>query len=555
MNIIKTYYSRHKGLLISVIGLGLFSNALKLAIPLCVGKFYQLALDGGSARSGIFDALFGNVQSINIFFSIFFGILLLRFIVQFAEQYLIGMTGETFSAWLRETLFTKQLHTVYSVFTQKDPGKYLLRYSGDMSALRLFITKGQIGAITDFAFLIMTIGLFGWLNITLTYLLLIAIPAIFLISILINRFMRPSTEKRRDINATNLNFVSERLHAMATIKVMNRSTPEINKFQRNSTKLLEAGKVYQFWNALNKALYPFLLYLLLAFVMLMIYKLLSNNTITADGGTLLIFVMLIIQIIPVVKRLLRSGAIRESGKLSLKKCKLLLEAPEDSREGHAMPVKKGDIRINNLSIKFGGKTIFENASFHFPPKGITLISGTGGSGKSTLLKYISGLTIPESGEIMIDDASTKSYSIFQVRKKITFISQELPLIGKHVYDAISYNRDPDKKHDAMQILSAIGFCDKFQDEVLELPLEKGGANFSTSQQQLLRIARGLITGKKIILLDEPFEGLDDRSARQVAYHLTHISSSHTIILVSKSIPETLFIQHRISLDKLKQPNV
>lgn len=549
MDLLRTYYSRHKGLLVGVIGLGLFSNALKLAIPLCVGKFYQLAFDGGGARSGIFDSIFGDINSISSFFFLFFGILIFRFIIQYAEQYLTGSIGEQFNAWLRETLFAKQLRTSYAVFAKRSPGKYLLRYGGDTSAVQQLLTKGIIGFTADIAFLIMTLLLFSLLSKTLTLVMLIALPIIFLISKLAQRGIRDIAEKRRDLRSGNLNFVSERLHAMATIKVMNRSTPEINKYNRRSKKLMEAGRVYQGWYALNQSLYPFLLYVLLGVVMMMSYSLAQQQGETTDGSTMLVFIMLTIQIIPAYKRLLKAGAIRQSGFISLAKCTEMMDASEDSSEGYALSVRRGDIRIHDLQFTYGDAAVFSNLDVHIPAKGITHLTGAQGSGKSTLLKLICGLYAPEKGEITIDEQAYRSYSLFQIRKRITLVSNELPLLGKTVFEAVSYNRDPDKRQDALKTLAAIGFCRSGDTDALDIKIENGGNNLSAGQRQLLRIARGLLTNKKVILLDEPFEGLDASAIRVIGYHLTAISSSHTIVIASNTIPETLFIQHTISLSK------
>jgi ABC-type bacteriocin/lantibiotic exporter with double-glycine peptidase domain len=338
---------------------------------------------------------------------------------------------------------------------------------------------------------------------------------------------------------------------MSTIKVMNRSTPEINKFNRRSSKLLSAGRVYQKWNAFNQSLYPFLLYVLLGVIMLMTYNLTKKPGQHTDGSTMLVFIMLTIQMIPAYKRLLKAGTIRQSGFISLQKCNDIMQSPEDSTNGYTLSIRRGDIQVNGLQFSYDEIPVLQDIDLHIPAKGITHLTGKQGSGKSTLLRLLCGLYTPQHGEIMVDGLAYSAHSLFQIRKKVTLISSELPLLGKTIFEAIAYNRDPDKRQDAMQILSAIGYCQKNETEVLDMTLENGGANLSAGQRQLLRIARGLMTNKKILLLDEPFEGLDDVSSRVVGHYLTKISGSHTIVLCSSALPETVFIQHTIELTKQK----
>jgi len=127
-----------------------------------------------------------------------------------------------------------------------------------------------------------------------------------------------------------------------------------------------------------------------------------------------------------------------------------------------------------------------------------------------MFKLITRLYHCEKGEILIDDFNIESYNRLLLRKNITIVSDEFPLIGKTVFETISYSRKPEKRLPAFNMLKKLGYVKEFDTEsVLDEPIFENGKNISNSQRKILMLARAFLTNKKIILLDEPFQGLDD----------------------------------------------
>ena len=191
-------------------------------IPVFLGKFYQLALRTHSARGTVFDRVFGKTTNIDEYFLLFGTLIILKFIFDYFYKYFSGISGERFSKSLREQLFSKQLNTRLDVHNKKDTGMYLLRYSGDLSCIHGYLTKGIISFTKDCIFLTLAIGLLLLINIPLALIVIILFPIIFFIVILINKNLKEYTVKRRNIRAQNLAFISSRLHSLLTVKIFNR---------------------------------------------------------------------------------------------------------------------------------------------------------------------------------------------------------------------------------------------------------------------------------------------------------------------------------------------
>ncbi len=146
-----------------------------------------------------------------------------------------------------------------------------------------------------------------------------------------------------------------------------------------------------------------------------------------------------------------------------------------------------DIRFENVSAGYGDHLILENRSFVFPEQGTVAITGASGSGKTTVLRLLCGLLAPMSGRITGLSG-----------KKVSFVFQEdrlLPWCTAQENAAVAGETQA-----ARELL-----------EEMELSeyLDAYPAALSGGMQRRVAIARALCFGGDVLLLDEPFKGLDD----------------------------------------------
>lgn len=550
-DIILEFFRNNHRLISGAFIFGFLSILTSVLIPVFIGKFYQLALHTHSTRGKIFDSVFGHIRNIHSFFFYFGGIVVARFIFTYGQKFFAGITAEAFTKWLREKLFAKQLVTHLGIHEQKETGKYLLRYSGDLSAVHNFITKGIIAFVNDCTFLIVALVIFFLIEPQLTLIILIAFPIIFVSIFLLNHKLKKYTRKRRNIRSQNLAFVSSRLSALLTIKIFNREGIESEKFEKRSTDLYKNGVLYYKWYAFINALLPFMLYTMLGIILLSAYQLKNYGGKEIQGSQILVFIMLTVNAIPVLRRILNVNIVWQTGDVSFKKLLLILNAEEELKtKEEESQFNTGRIAFENVSVGFDeGKMTIENFSALIPNYGIYLLDGKQGSGKSLLFKLILGLYDADQGKILIDTKDVAGVSKHTLRKNVTLVSDEVPLIGNTVFEAISYSRKEEKRAAASEILSALGFYIKAETSQLDIPVIEGGRNFSAGERKLLLIARALLTNKKIILLDEPFTDLDATFKNNVIEQLTKLRKKRTILVIDKDRNTQLRYDDVIQMEK------
>lgn len=161
------------------------------------------------------------------------------------------------------------------------------------------------------------------------------------------------------------------------------------------------------------------------------------------------------------------------------------------------------IQANNLSKSFGGRALFDEASFSLSAGEKVGLVGRNGSGKSTLFNIIRGELIPDSGELSLP----KAY-------KVGFLEQHIKFTEDTVLKECQKALPPDRKYDlflAEKLLSGLGFD--------EPDFQKSPQNFSGGYQIRINLCKALLSEPNLLLLDEPTNYLDILSLRWLARFL------------------------------------
>ncbi len=174
-------------------------------------------------------------------------------------------------------------------------------------------------------------------------------------------------------------------------------------------------------------------------------------------------------------------------------------------------------------------TCLKDVSISVKPGEMTVIQGPSGSGKSSLIYLLSGLRIPTSGTVYINDVDLESYSPYEKdvlrKEKFGFVFQRLFLLNylsalENVMIGI-HHKVTDSKQFALSLLKKLG--------ILHLA-DKKPPYLSQGQRQRIAIARALANTPEVIFADEPTAALDHENALDVM-NVLHECKNHASILV------------------------
>lgn len=168
------------------------------------------------------------------------------------------------------------------------------------------------------------------------------------------------------------------------------------------------------------------------------------------------------------------------------------------------------ISYKDITFTFGNAHLFDHFNYQINSGEHVCIAGKSGVGKSTLINMLLGFVIPSSGEIRVDYQIVKPENLQSIRNKILWLPQDINLPFHTVREMLNFpytlkvnrklNFDQDK---ALQLFDQLGLDRALIDHEI--------SQISGGQKQRIAFISGVLTGKDIVLLDEPTAALDPDS--------------------------------------------
>lgn len=183
-----------------------------------------------------------------------------------------------------------------------------------------------------------------------------------------------------------------------------------------------------------------------------------------------------------------------------------------------------EVQLINLCKSYDGHKVLSNLNMNIEENKITVITGPSGCGKTTLLKIISGVEREDSGQVLLKDNS------------ISYIFQEDRLLPHlKVYQNIAFVLKSTMNKEEMDFL-----INKYLDLVKLLEhRDKFPRQLSGGMKRRVSIARAFAYKSRLLLMDEPFKGLDNKLKKEIIEEFLHIHNTdkRTVILVTHDMKE------------------
>ena len=200
----------------------------------------------------------------------------------------------------------------------------------------------------------------------------------------------------------------------------------------------------------------------------------------------------------------------------------------------------GIIELHDVGKRYGTTEVLTSLNMTFEPSTTTAIVGASGSGKSTLLQIINGLIRPERGRVAVFGQPLPLHDLYRLRRRIGYavqgtalfphlsIRHNISLMGN--IERWETDRLTARTHQLMELMDLDAeLADRYPHQV------------SGGQQQRAGICRAMYLQPEILLLDEPFSGVDTLTTREIHTRFLHLLEVEptTVVLVTHDIHEAL----------------
>jgi ATP-binding cassette subfamily B protein len=224
-----------------------------------------------------------------------------------------------------------------------------------------------------------------------------------------------------------------------------------------------------------------------------------------------------------------------------------LGAPEEPPAPQA-PLAQGPrtpgvaLSLERVSVRAAGRTILEDIDLRVEPGGHVAIVGPSGAGKSSLVGLLLGWHPAACGRVLVDGAPLDACGLEQLRRDTAWVDAAVHLWNRSVLENLRYGLAGEEAMPLGEAIDRAGLhpvLEKLPDG-LQTILGEGGALVSGGEGQRVRLARALLRpGARLVILDEPFAGLERGLRRELLARCRERWRSCTFLCITHDIAETL----------------
>jgi len=218
------------------------------------------------------------------------------------------------------------------------------------------------------------------------------------------------------------------------------------------------------------------------------------------------------------------------------------ETGDEVEAAPSIPEARGaaEIRLEGVRVVAAGHTILDGVDLAVAPGEHVAVVGPSGAGKSTLAGLLLGWHRPAEGAVLVDGAPLDGARLAALRQDTAWVDPAVHLWNQALYDNLRYGA----RGDGAPMMEVIEQADlrsvlEMLPEGLQTPLGEGGALVSGGEGQRVRLGRAVHRGAaRLVILDEPFRGLDRHKRRELLARARLLWRGVTMLVITHDIGET-----------------
>ncbi len=385
------------------------------------------------------------------------------------------------------------------------------------------------------------------------FLMLIASVAVVVLALGVTPRLRTLSRAARRANAALFTRVQETFQGIQAIKAYGFEHANMTRFRGDSAAAIDTAFALRRDFAALKVAVSYLLALLLFATDYLATRFVLEEGAVFGASLLVLFGMSVTQWTVAVHQarrgrigafalhfedLLRVWCYAQDMAVGLERAFwLLAQRPEVSDPAEAAPfprVREG-VRFRGVRFGYAPETpVLRDFEFFARTGEVTALVGESGTGKSTAMALLLRLFDPDEGSVAIDGVDLKALRVADLRERVAIALQENVLFPVSIADNLRYatpTATDAMVREAAQIACATEFIEELP-EGFETVLGVGGALLSTGQKQRLSIARALVRGAPILVLDEPTASLDADTEGRVLANLRTWAAGRVVIVIT-----------------------
>ncbi|EMO8691279.1 TPA: peptide cleavage/export ABC transporter ComA [Streptococcus pyogenes] len=531
--------SRQKGLIVNIVVATLLVTLINI-----VGSYYLQSIIDTYIPEQVKNTL--SIVSVGLVI-----VYILQQLISYAQEYLLLVLGQRLSIDVILSYIKHVFHLPMSFFATRRTGEIVSRFT-DANSIIDALASTILSIFLDVSvIIIVSIVLFSQ-NINLFFISLLALP---IYTVIILSFVKPFERMNRETmeaNATLSSSIIEDINGIETIKSLTSERQRYQKIDKEFVDYLKKSFAYGKAESTQKTLKKLAQLLLNVAVLWMGANLVMDNKMSL--GQLITYNSLLAYFTNPLENLINLQTKLQTAKVAnnrLNEVYLVKSEFEEIKTVNDLSNFKGHLSFKNVTYRYGyGKDVLTDIDLSIKPGSKVSFVGISGSGKTTLAKMLVNFFSPTKGEILLDDVNLEDIDKESLRRYINYLPQQPYVFNGTILDNLLLGAKEGTTQE--DILKAVQIAE-IKSDIEAMPLNyqteltSDGSGISGGQRQRIALARALLTGSPILILDEATSSLDVLTEKKIIDNLMALDK--TLIFIAHRLTISERTEHIVVLDK------
>jgi subfamily B ATP-binding cassette protein MsbA len=470
----------------------------------------------------------------------------------FTEKYLSTTVAKHVGYDLRHMVYHHVQRLSLSFYEQRQTGDMVVRLTSDIDAAEDFISSAVLGVILDVLTLVGMTTVMFYLDWRFSLIGLSVAPVLFVVVYRFTRRIKKATRAVKKKESELASVVQESISSARVVKAFAREDFEEERLDRESQASVDLSLQARSVKARLSPLVDILVAVGTCLVLWFGVRLVLAGSLTS--GALLVFVLYLGKMYKPMKDLSKMTDTWSKAVIGFERIGEILSIESQIRDlpgARPAPPLRGRIEFEH--VRFGytpGQVVLNDLNLVVEPGQRAALVGLTGSGKSTLIGLIPRMYDVLEGRVTIDSRDVRTYTLDSLRRQVSFVLQEAVLFHTSVAQNIAYGK-PSATREEIVRAAKLANADEF---IVRMPqgfdtmVGERGETLSGGQRQRIAIARAIIRGAPILLLDEPSASLDPESEELIFQGLSRLMEGRTSITIAHRLAtvrraDVIFVLH------------
>ncbi len=471
------------------------------------------------------------------------GIVLLRAITSFGEQYFTNSMAERIVAAVQRDMFRSQIRLDLSSLNAVHSGEMISKFLYDVAVLRNAITRGVAGLGKEILTLLALFAVMLLQDWELTLISIGLLPAVAFVTQKLSRSLRKSSTRGMEETGVLARALSEALSGRRIIKAYNLEdhAAEIanGRIARRLSYVLKAVRSRSASVPSTDLIGGVAAAITVAFAGWQA----MHGQLAVNEFASFVAAMLLAQ--QPVRNLSQLTAISSEGLSAANRLFAIIDSKPaivDGPDAKPLQMASGSVRFERVRFEYQpGAPTLDDISLDIPAGKKVALVGPSGAGKTTIFNLLLRFYDPIAGTISIDSRDIRNITLGSLREHIALVTQEPILFDESIAQNIALGR-PSADREAIMSAAKAAAADGFIQAIeggYDAKVGEGGLKLSGGQRQRIAIARAMLRNAPILLLDEATSSLDTESERQVQEALATLMKGRTTIVIAHRLSTVL----------------